>query len=113
MRAPKRESAASTLRSPCAELRDTPSTVSGVGADGAGTQPKGSVGPVALDGHVAGRAIRATAHAEVRDLGLAVPGGNTLDVDLDAKGLHGLDGQVNVGAALDEARYLHTGGLGE
>ena len=29
MRAPKRESAASTLRSPCAELSDTPSTVMG------------------------------------------------------------------------------------
>ena len=63
----------------------------GVGADGAGAQPKGSVGPVALDGHVAGRAIRATAHAEVRDLGLTVLGGNALDVDLNAKGLHGLD----------------------
>ncbi len=30
----------------------------GVGADGAGAQPKGSVGPVTLDGHAAGRAIR-------------------------------------------------------
>ena len=63
----------------------------GVGADSAGTQPKGSVGPVALDGHAAGRAVRAAAHAEVRDLGLAVLGRNALDVDLNAKGLHGLD----------------------
>lgn len=69
----------------------------GVGADGAGTQPKGGVGPVAFDSNAAGRAIRATAHAEVCDFGLAVPGGNTLDVDLDAKGLHGLDGQVDIG----------------
>ena len=85
----------------------------GIGADGAGAQPKGSVGPVTLDGHVTGRAVRAAAYAEVRDLGLAVFGRNTFDVDLDAKGLHGLDRQVDVGAALDEARYLHAGGLGE
>ena len=85
----------------------------GVGADGAGTQPKGSVGPVALDGHAAGRAVRATAHAEVRDLGLTVLGGDAFDVDLDAKGLHGLDRQVDVGAALNEAGHLHAGGLGE
>ena len=85
----------------------------GVGADGAGTQPKGGVGPVALDGHAARRTVRAAAHTEVRDLGLAVPGGNTLDVDLDAKGLHGLDRQVDVGTALNEAGHLHAGGLGE
>ena len=85
----------------------------GVGSDSAGAQPKGSVGPVTLDGHAAGRAIRATAHAEVCDLGLAVPGGNTLDVDLDAKGLHGLDRQVDVGTALNEAGHLHAGGLGQ
>ena len=85
----------------------------GVGADGAGAQPKGGVGPVALDGYAAGRAVRATAHAEVRDLGLAVLGRNALDVDLDAKGLHGLYRQVDVGAALDEAGYLHAGGLGQ
>ena len=58
----------------------------GVGADGAGAQPKGGVGPVALDSHVARRAVRATAHAEVRDFGLAVLGGDALDVDLDAEG---------------------------
>ena len=85
----------------------------GVGADGASAQPKGGVGPVALDGHAAGRAVRATAHAEVRDLGLTVLGGNALDVDLNAKGLHGLDRQVDVGAALDEAGHLHAGGLGQ
>ena len=85
----------------------------GIGADGAGTQPKGSVGPVTLDGHAAGRAVRAAAHAEVRDLGLAVLGRNTLDVDLDAKGLHGLDRQVDIGTALDEAGHLHAGGLGQ
>ena len=85
----------------------------GVGADSAGTQPKGSVGPVALDSHVTRRAVRAAAHAEVRDLGLAVLGGDTFDVDLDAEGLHGLDRQVDVGAALNEAGYLHAGGLGQ
>ena len=85
----------------------------GVGADGAGAQPKGGVGPVALDGHAAGRAVRAAAHAEVRDLGLAVLGGDALDVDLDAEGFHGLDGQVDVGSALDEAGHLHAGGLGQ
>ena len=85
----------------------------GVASDGTGAQPKGGVGPIALDGHAAGRAVRATVHAEVRDLGLAVLGGDALDVDLDAKGLHGLDRQVDVGAALDKAAYLHTGGLGE
>ena len=85
MRAPKRESAASTLRSLRGAERHTLDG-DGVGADGAGAQPKGSVGPVALDGHAAGRAVRAAAHAEVRDLGLAVLGRNTLDVDLDAEG---------------------------
>ena len=85
----------------------------GVGADGAGTQPKGGVGPVALDSNVAWSAVRAAVHAEVRDLGLAVLGGDTLDVDLDAEGLHGLDGQVDIGAALDKAGYLHAGGLGQ
>ena len=39
--------------------------------------------------------------------------GNALDVDLNAKGLHGLDGQIDVGAALDEAGHLHAGGLGQ
>ena len=85
----------------------------GVGADGAGAQPKGGVGPVALDGYAAGRAVRAAAYAEVRDLGLAVLGRNTLDVDLDAKGLHCLDRQVNVRAALDQAGHLYAGGLGQ
>ena len=36
-----------------------------------------------------------------------------LDVDLDAEGLHGLDRQVDVGAALDEPGHLHAGGLGQ
>ena len=85
----------------------------GVGADGAGAQPKGGVGPVALDSHVARRAVRAAAHAEVRDLGLAILGGDALDVDLDAEGLHGLDRQVDVGTALDKAGHLHAGGLGQ
>ena len=85
----------------------------GVGADSAGAQPKGRIGPVALDGYAAGRAVRAAVHAEVRDLGLAALGRNSLDVDLDAEGLHGLDRQVDVGAALDEAGHLHTGGLGQ
>ena len=84
-----------------------------VGADGTGAQPKGGVGPVALDGYTAGRAVRATAHAEVRDLGLAVLGGDTLNVDFDAEGFHGLNRQVDVGAALDEAGHLHAGGLGQ
>ena len=84
-----------------------------VGADGAGAQPEGGVGPVALDGHAAGRAVRAAAHAEVRDLGLAVLGGDTLNVDFDAEGFHGLNRQVDVGAALDEAGHLHAGGLGQ
>ena len=85
----------------------------GVGTDSAGAQPKSGVGPIALDGHAAGRAVRAAGYAEVRNLGLAVLGGDALDVDLDAEGLHGLDGQVNIGAALDQAGHLHAGGLGQ
>ena len=84
-----------------------------VGPDGAGTQPKGRIGPIALDGHAAGRAVRATAYAEVRDLGIAILGGDTFDVDLDTEGLHGLDRQVDVGAALDEPGHLHAGRLGQ
>lgn len=71
-------------------------------------QPECGVRPISLDRDDAGRTVALACHAEYRE-GKAAGRGALFDAHVDAKGREDIDGEVDVGTALERTGYGDLG----